>query len=264
MAEEILEISFAPNSNEEQLLGGTPEPKVEINKEVITDSQVAQCSCTARTLLVEHGTYKGSKACLLGFKFTFHSYLTRYKHAKIDIEFTSTSDEPENQEFKIVLLYPQEIVGQLSEEKVKKALSGQVTIGYDPYASATVNTSEEKEGVLKHYMSIKGSVIGTNEVRWTLEENTQQKNGIPLQFIGYIIVVYPGPFQAELDIDATIGRYQATIGAVGGMVDYIRRLLSKERGPRSNRVAFDSQTPVDRREDLTKSSFKIVGWTQGA
>jgi hypothetical protein len=262
MAEDTLKIYFTPNPDEGSLLGGTPEPSIEVNKEVITDNLVAKCHCSARTLLVEYGEYKNEPACLLGFEFVFHAYLTRYKHAKIDVEFTRT--ESTDPKLNIVLLFPHQVKGQVSEEVVKKALSGEVTIGYEPYASITGHISEEKEGVKKSYMTLKGSRVGIDTVRWTLEENAYQKDGIPMRFVGFVVISGSGPFSAEFDVDATIGKYQTAVGAAGGMIDYIRQLVSREPANDSNNVAFDSKTPIDRREDLTKSSFKIEGWAPAA
>jgi hypothetical protein len=256
MATEDLQLYFEPDPVENTLLAG-PEPGIEINKEVISDAAVAQCHFSVRTLLVKYGFYKDESACLLGFEFVFHPYMTRFKRAKIDIEFDATAaggNKP-----KIALLYPHEVRGQVTEETIKRALSGEVTIGYEPYASITGNISQETEGKKQYYMKLTGSRLGSNGVRWTLEENPDQKDGIPTRFVGFIVVSSSGPFGAEFDVDATIGRYQQSIATAQVMVDYIRRLVLRQRQT-DNKVTFDSTTAVDRREDLTKSSFKIAGW----
>lgn len=256
MAEKTMEFYFEPAPDEDSLLARR-EPNIEVNKNVVSDNTVAQCHCSAQTLLVEYGVYKNEAACLLGFEFTFHPYLTRYKHAKIDVVFTRIESNDPN--LNIVLFYPHEVKGQVSEETIKKALSGDVTIGYEPYVSVTGHISEEREGVKQYYMTLKGSHVGTDGVRWTLEENAYQKDGIPLRFVGFVIISGSGPFTAEFDIDACIGKYQAALGAAGRMVDYVRHLASR-KPENNNNVAFDFKTPIDRREDLSKSSFNIQGW----
>lgn len=257
MAAEYVQLYFEPNPVENTLLAG-PESGVEINKEVVSDAAVAQCHFSVRTLLVKYGLYKDESACLLGFEFVFHPYKTRFKRAKIDIEF-DTSDAGGNGP-KIVLLYPHEVEGQVTEEAIKKALSGEVTIGYEPYASITGNISQETESKKHYYMRLIGSRLGSNGVRWTMEENQDQKDGIPVRFVGFVVISSSGPFEAEFDVDATIGRYQQSIANAQAMVDYIRQLVLRQHQADKNKVRFDFTTAIDRREDLTKSSFKIAGW----
>ncbi|KAK5675724.1 hypothetical protein LTR17_027760 [Elasticomyces elasticus] len=86
MATEDFQLYFEPDPTENTLLAG-PEPGIEINREVISDATVAKCHFSVRTLVVKYGLYKSESACLLGFEFVFHPYMTRFKRAKIDIEF---------------------------------------------------------------------------------------------------------------------------------------------------------------------------------
>ncbi|KAK4913675.1 hypothetical protein LTR49_018009 [Elasticomyces elasticus] len=257
MATEDFQLYFEPDPTENTLLAG-PEPGIEINREVISDATVAKCHFSVRTLVVKYGLYKSESACLLGFEFVFHPYMTRFKRAKIDIEFGAPAaggNKP-----KTVLLYPHEVKGQVTEETIRRALSGEVTIGCEPYASITGNISHEREGKKQYYMKLTGSRLGSDGVRWTLEENQDQKDGIPTRFVGFIVVSSSGPFEANFDVEATIGRYQQSMATAQVMMDYVRRLVLRQQTDKKI-VTFDSTTTVDRREDLTKSSFKIAGWT---
>ncbi|KAK5708853.1 hypothetical protein LTR17_020300 [Elasticomyces elasticus] len=239
MAIEDFQLYFEPDPTENTLLAG-PEPGIEINRDVISDATVAKCHFSVRTLVVKYGLYKSELACLLGFEFVFHPYMTRFKRAKIDIEF--------------------EVKGQVTEETIKRALSGEVTIGCEPYASTTGNISHKREGKKQYYMKLTGSRLGSDGVRWTLEENQDQKDGIPTRFVGFIVVSSSGPFEANFDVEATIGRYQQSMATAQVMMDYIRRLVLRQQTDKQI-VTFDSTTTVDRREDLTKSSFKIADGT---
>jgi len=266
MFNEPVKLTFEPNDLENQLLGARDDAhalrnkiEVQVNKEVITDEEISKCIFSTRTLFVQYGTLGGKDACLIGFEFTFHAFNSRFKKAEIDICFQSSSPlalvHP-----RVALVSPKMIDGDKSEATIQKALTGQLQLGYES-VSIMGNATYSKESKQVYHMSIRGSKVGESGARWTLVENPDQKDGIPHELVGYVLVQNDLPFRAEVDVDATIGRLKQMTGSVVRLIDYIRQILFKKKTERDNWIEFDLQTAVDYRVESTKPEIKIENWT---
>ncbi|KAH8745230.1 hypothetical protein BGZ57DRAFT_862545 [Hyaloscypha finlandica] len=235
-----LEYTFIP-LGEGHTLASKDKPSI-VNNEVITDGWVAKCRFDSRTVLVDYGNYDNHAACLVGFEFTFHPYQTRFQSAEINVAFVSADVENPN-----------------SEKVVKDALEGAVKIGYQDLAVIQATASRATEKVTGKYMEILGSRVGKNGVRWTLEENSNQKDGLPRSLIGYVVLAYSGPFEAKVKVTAKVGLF---VNLKDFIIDATRLITGQMTGDkeRDGTTSFDTKTVVDRRPDLTKACFQVKNW----
>jgi hypothetical protein len=265
MFNEPLKFTFESSDLEDQLLGARDDAhalrnniEVRVNKELITDEEISKCVFSTRTLFVQYGTFGGKNACLVSFEFTFHPFNTRFKNAEIDICFQSTSPQAATHP-RVALVSPKEINGDKSEAVITKALTGQLQLGYES-VSITGNGTYSKESNRTYHMSIRGSKVGKSGARWTLVENPDQNDGIPLQLVGYVLVQHDIAFKAEVDVDGTIGRLKQITGSIVRFVDNVRKILFKKKTEKDNWIEFDLLTEVDNRVESTKPDITIENW----
>lgn len=183
------------------------------NREKVTAASIKHTSFKCTLARVQYGTYDFKPACLIEFDFWFHfenksKSRLRCTTAFIEIVFTKTADEnfttppgysPDDDPV-VVLFGPAKVWGLM-----KSALEKQTHLLMAPFMikSSGVDTgiqyvnSHESEIQVDHRMNIQGSTVGDAEhsrdniVRWKLDENEAQKDGIVHQFRAVVVVSLP-------------------------------------------------------------------------
>jgi hypothetical protein len=196
MALPTFDFAFEPDVYAEEELSEIPEAQY-IDKSLITDINIKKCRLIVSLCSIEYGTASSSAAAFLVFRFVFQPFDARFNSAIFTLNFENNAT--------VYALAPEYIEGNKSETVIRNKLNGQLTIGYS-VVSASVGAERETEQTKPSKMHIQGSGVDTDLVRWTMEENKQQKSGLPDTFTGAIVVKSQGEIKATLNIHATIGK----------------------------------------------------------
>ena len=191
-----IEFLFEPDEFAEQELGDIP-PSQRIDKNLITDVTIRKCRLVVSVVAVEYGTVSSTPAALIILRFVFQPFEARFDSAILACCFD---------EHAIVTgLAPDFIEGEHSETAITNKLNGSLSIGHS-IAKVNFEVARERERSRKYNMRIQGSGVDTDLVRWTMEENREQKRGLPGKFTGAIIVKAEGEINARLSVYATISK----------------------------------------------------------
>ncbi|GIC92360.1 uncharacterized protein Aud_008826 [Aspergillus udagawae] len=219
------EFSFEPDHYAEEELDDS-EP---INRDLISDTTARNCRMIASVRCVEYGKIGAEDGILLVIAFVFHPVGARVKEADIELRFKSCV---------IATLQPQEIDDRESEVVIRNKLEGRFDMSHPPVAVG-VTASQEKERVKGYTRSIRGSGIDTELAMWTLRENSDQRDGVHLNFTAVIILKGKG----EVDVDVAV---RAQLGASLKDPLGIRKIACQ------GLIKFDGKTSRGRRpESLT-------------
>jgi hypothetical protein len=199
-----------------------------IDKSLITDIIIKKCRFIASLCTIEYGDVSSFPGALLVFRFVFQPYEARFKAAIINLYFENTAT--------VHALAPETIEGNKSEVVIRSKLNGQFSIGYPP-VNISAGAEREVEHTKTSVMRIQGSGVDTDFVRWTLEENKEQKSGLPDCFMAAIVVRSQGEIKASLKIHATIARDWA-----------IRKVVCSEE----HRLVLDGKTRLGIRPEGIK------------
>lgn len=209
-------------------LGGIKN-KGKTNREKVTAASIKRTSFKCTLDRVQYGTYDSAPACLIEFDFWFHFENTsksrlRCTTAFIEIVFTQTADNsftpPPNaapdDDPVVVLFGPAKVWGLMKSvtEKQTHILMLPFLIKSTGVETGVqyVNTQQSQLEV-DHRMNIQGSTIGDAEhsrdniVRWKLDENEAQKDGIVHQFRAVVVVLLPpgdGRMKAKVTVKPTV------------------------------------------------------------
>lgn len=208
-------------------LGGIKN-KGKTNREKVTAASIKHTSFKCTLDRVQYGTYDSAPACLIEFDFWFHFENTsksrlRCTTAFIEIVFTQTTDSnftppataAPDDDPAVVLFGPAKVWGL-----TKSVTEKQTHLVMLPFLIKStgvdmgvqyVNT-RESELEVDHRMNIQGSTVGDAEhsrdniVRWKLDENEAQKDGIVHQFRAVVVVLLPpgGRMKAKVTVKPTV------------------------------------------------------------
>lgn len=223
-----IETEFEFDKTAGTTLGGIKN-KGKTNREKVTAASIKHTSFKCILDRVQYGTYDLKPACLIEFDFWFHfenksKSRLRCTTAFIEIVFTKTTDEkftplpnhsPDDDPV-VVLFGPAKVWGLMKSvtEKQTHLLMIPFLIKSDSIDTGIkyVNT-HQSENVVDHRMNIQGSTIGDAEhsrdniVRWKLDENEAQKDGIVHQFRAVVVVLLPpgdGRMKAKVTVKPTV------------------------------------------------------------
>jgi hypothetical protein len=192
-----LDTTFEPDIYGEEELAYSGDGE-HVDPALITDSQIRNCRLLASIECVEYGKVSIAPgttvpAMLLCIDFTFHPLETRVKEADVEIAWNKAT---------IAILQPESIDDDETSETVRKKLSGEFKIGYEPIGvGGSVGGERESEREKKSERRIRGSGLHTDRAVWTLRENSQNKNGIHLKFVTVLIVKISSGVGIELDLE---------------------------------------------------------------
>lgn len=223
-----IETEFEFDKTASTTLGGIKN-KGKTNREKVTAASIKHTSFKCTLDRVQYGTYDSAPACLIEFDFWFHfenrsKSRLRCTTASIEIIFTKTADKnftplpnPSPDDDPVVVLFgPAKVWGL-----VKSVTEKQTHLLMLPFLLRTtgletgiqyVNTNHSEIEV-DHRMNIQGSTIGDAEhsrdniVRWKLDENEAQKDGIVHQFRAVVVVLLPpgdGRMKAKVTVKPTV------------------------------------------------------------
>lgn len=230
--EEDHELFFEPDYYAEEELDDSRL----INKDLISDITARKCRMIVSVRCVEYGKIGAEDGTLLVLAFVFHPVGARVKKADIDLRFNN---------YVIASLQPQEIDDRESEVVIRNKLEGHFDMSHPPVAVG-VTASQEKDRVEGYTRSIRGSGIDTDLAMWTLRENSDQKDGVHLNFTAVIILNGKG----EVDVDVEV---RAQLGASLKDPLGIRKIICR------GLIKFDGKTSRGRRpESLTISPDLFV------
>jgi hypothetical protein len=216
-----LDLPFEPDViAEEELADGD-----EINKQLISDETIRQCRLLTSLRSAEYGIVSSSPGALLVFSFNFHPFETRFKNARIRLRFESESEAV------VIALQPDYILDTDGETIVRSKLSGRFRIGYFPFE---VVAGGESTRTRKYAMQIDGSGVDSDAAVWTLQENPDQKQGIPLNLIAAVTLQAKGAISIDLDI-------RAKVGGVGAFLSGIRKVIIQKSTRLDGRTAIGSR-----------------------
>jgi hypothetical protein len=217
------EFTFEPDIYAEEELAA--ETGYVIDKTLITDIEIKKCRIIASVCTVEYGTIDSQPGALLVFRFVFHPFGSRFKDATLIFSFDGNTV--------VRALGPESVKGNENEKTIRNKLHGEFSIGYPPI-NFTIGGERETEETAKSMMRIQGSGEDTPLVRWTMQENGQEKSGLPEKFIAAIILQAKGEIDVSIKIHATIGRSMG-----------IRKICVDD----NFKLGFDGKTKLGRRPE---------------
>jgi len=191
-----IEFLFEPDQFGEQELGDIA-PSRRIDKNLITDVMIKKCRLIVSVVAVEYGAVSSTPAALFVLRFVFQPFGARFDSAILTCCFEEDAT--------VTALAPDFIEGEHSETTIRNKLNGSLSIGYS-VAQVNIGVDRERERSQKHKMRIQGTGVDTDLVRWTMEENPEQKSGLPEKFTGAIVVKAEGEIKVTLNVYATISK----------------------------------------------------------
>jgi hypothetical protein len=228
-----LDLPFEPDVIAEDELADEDE---EINNRLISDETIRQCRLLISLRSAEYGIVSSSPGVLFFFSFDFHPFEARFKNARIRLRFESES------EVVVMALQPDCVLDTEGETIVQSKLSGRFRIGYFPFEIAAMGESTRTR---KHAMQINGSGVDSDAAVWTLQENRDQKQGIPRNLIAAVALQARGEISIDLDI-------RAKLGSVSAFLPGIRKIIIQKS------IRLDGRTAMGSRPEgavLNESTF---------
>jgi hypothetical protein len=146
--------------------------------------------------------------------FTFHSdniKQYRFRRATIEIKFGTPPNMPS-----VIKCFPEILYGTINPEtrtwgyELGPSIGGSAPGGIVT-ASLQAKISGQREYLRNNRMTIQGTIRGphNNRVKWSIEEDDTQAQGIPRQLGFLLLVRTPGQgqktFSAKLDVRASVG-----------------------------------------------------------
>jgi len=221
------DVPFEPDIIAEEELADEDE---QINKQLISDITIRRCRLLISLRSVEYGIVSSAPGALLVFSFNFHPFETRFKNARIRLRFESDS------EVIVTALQPDSIIGTEDETTIQSKLRGRFRLGYGPLELVAEG---ELSGIRKYAMNILGTGVDSDAAVWTLQENHDQRHGIPLNLIAAVALRTRGGINIDLDI-------RAKLGSLG-----IRKVIAQKS------IKLDGQSTLGRRPDDMEVSEEV-------
>jgi hypothetical protein len=208
--ESTVQLEFDEEAGE---LNGIENKPGEVNRDLVTAKALGQCRVTGRLTKVHDGIFSAKPATLMIFEFEFHhelgQRLYRYQNGSITITFSSIEEDTYRNPV-ILNFFPVAVVGDPSSAEHESSWEVPVTLGVPTPFQAIVNPKFTHKSTYQRVerMRIQGSkyrshrrLRDNNVVRWDIEENKLQKDGIPREFVcGVIVSNDYGEFTADVVI----------------------------------------------------------------
>lgn len=228
-----------------------------INRGNITADTIGGTSFKASLACVQYGTFDDKPACLLIFDFSFSfdsQSRTRFTYAAIEIVFARTLDasftmpiyNPEMEPV-VVQIAPVQVYGQVKTMDWKQSLAISITTMLQapvvgPQVGFVLNGGVDVAVARDKRMALIGDTLTDDDhdcdhgVRWTVEENKAQAEGIIRRFTTAAVVLLPKGgagqgMKVKVKVKPTV---QFSMNP--------RRLLQKNDDP----IFLDGQTPKGR------------------
>ncbi|KAH0536096.1 hypothetical protein FGG08_007001 [Glutinoglossum americanum] len=196
-------------------LSGADGEDYEFDSGVITSEEIGEKlrqtgSITARLSLAHFGIYASTPAALLVFSFSLfpaRGLRHRFKSASLALHFHPLTSPSQLHIHKIS---PNEAYGPPTSSLTSHTISLGASLGAGVTGAALEpNIKTSKTYVRSERAKVRGVALGTpraTKVRWLLEENSVQKDGVPVHFeVAVLLGGCKGGFEVEVGVKTCVG-----------------------------------------------------------